>query len=86
LGLPDLEDGDDMWVMDARCQPRLPEEHLDELWLAGQMGVQSLDGDEALESADAREAREVHRGHSTGRQLGHQVEAPQFPLVAVDGE
>ena len=33
LGLADLEDGDDVGVMDARGEPRLVEEHLDELGL-----------------------------------------------------
>ena len=66
-------------MVDARGEARLLQEHLDELGLARQVRVQALDGDEALEAADAREPREEHRGHPAGRELGHELEPIELP-------
>ncbi len=64
-------------MMDARRDARLIQEHLDELFFARQMRMEPLDGDEALETADAGQARQEHRGHTTGRELTDE-------LVAID--
>ena len=82
---PDLEDGDDVRVVDPRGEPRLVEEHLDELGLAREVRVQALDGDEPLKAARAREAPEVHGRHPAGRELGDQLEAVEPPALAFDG-
>ena len=71
------------WWMRA-ASARLLEEHLDELGLAREVRVQALDGDEALEAPDARQAREVHRGHPAGRELGDQLEAIEPLAVPFD--
>ena len=73
-------------MVDARGEARLVEEHLDELGLAREVRVQPLDGDEALEAADARQAREEHRGHAAGRELGDQLEAIEPLAVPLDGD
>jgi hypothetical protein len=73
-------------VVDARGQARLLEEHLDELGLAREVRVEPLDGDEALEAADAGEAREKHGRHAAGRQLGHQLEAIEPSRLPLDGD
>ena len=86
LALADLEDGHDVRVVDARREARLLEEHLDELGLAREVRVQPLDGDEALEAADAREAREIHRRHPAGRQLGDQLEPIEPSALSFDGD
>ena len=72
-----FEDGHDVRVMNARSDARFVQEHLDELFLARQMRMQPLHRDEALKAADAGQARKVHRGHATGRDLAHQ-------LIAID--
>ena len=69
-----------MRVVDARGEARLVEEHLDELFLAGEVRVQALDGDEALEAADAAEPGEEHRRHAAGRDLADQLVAVEPPL------
>ncbi len=63
----DLEDGHDVRMMNARRDARFVEEHLDELFLTGKVRVEPLHRHEALEAADAREAREIHRRHAAGR-------------------
>jgi hypothetical protein len=63
--------------MDARCDARFVEEHLDEFFLAREVRVQALHRNEALEAAHPRQARQVHGGHATGGNLAHQ-------LVAID--
>ena len=52
--VPTSRMGTTLRVVDARGEPRLVEEHLDELLLAGEVRVQALDRDEALEAADAQ--------------------------------
>ena len=62
------------WWM-PRGEARLVEEHLDELLLVREVRVQPLDGDEALEAADAEDRAEEHRGHAARRELGHELVA-----------
>jgi len=59
----DRERGDDVRVTNARGEPRLVEEHRDEVLLARDVRVHELQGDEPLEAALADDAREVHGGH-----------------------
>jgi hypothetical protein len=60
--------------MKPRRQPRLVEEHLDELVLAREVRMETLDRDEALKPADATEAREKNGRHPTACQLGDELE------------
>ena len=76
----DLEDGDDVRMVDRRREARLVEEHLDELLLAREVRVQALDGDEALEAADAEDAAQENGGHAAGRELGDELVAVE-PLM-----
>src|SRR5262249_19693556 len=78
--LADLEDGDDMRVVDAGGEASFIEEHPDELFLGGEVGVEALDGDEALEAAGAGEASEVDGGHAAGRELADELIAVELPL------
>ena len=51
----------------------------------GEVRMQALDRDEALEAADAGEAREVHRRHAAGGELGDQLEPIEPSALALDG-
>jgi len=73
-------------VVNARREPRLLEEHLDELGLARQVRMQALDGDEPLEAANAGETRQVHRGHPARRELGDQLEPIELAVLTLDGD
>ncbi len=81
----DLENGHDVRVMNPGRQPRLFEEHLDELGLACQVRMQPLDPDEALETAGTGDAAEEDGRHSAGRELRHQLEAVEPSGLAFDG-
>src|SRR6478752_10247770 len=61
--------------MNASRDARLVQEHLDELFLVREVRMKTFDRDEALEAADPGQAREIHGGHATGRDLAHQLVA-----------
>ena len=73
-------------MVDARREAGLLQEHLDELRLAREVRVKPLDGDEALESADAGEAREEHGRHPAGRELRHELEPIEPLAFSFDGD
>jgi hypothetical protein len=50
--------------------------------LAREVRVESLDGHEALEAADARQARQVHGRHATGSDLADELIAIELMLLA----
>ena len=81
----DLEDGDDVGMVDPRCEPRLLEEHLDELGFARQVRVKALDPDEPLKAPGAGETTEIHGRHAAGRELGDQLETVEPSALAFDG-
>ena len=74
VGRPDLEDGDDVRVVDARGEAGLVEEHLDELGVPRQVLVEPLDGVKPLKAPRAAEAREKNRPHPPARELRDQLE------------
>jgi hypothetical protein len=73
----DVDGGDDVRVADAGCQPRLVEEHADELFLVGEVRVQHLDRDQALEARGALRVGHVHHGHAARGELGQDFVAPE---------
>ncbi len=81
VGHPDLEDRDDVRVMDQRREPRLVEEHLDELLLIREMRVEPLDGDEPLEPADTppSRARKTRCAMPPCRDLADELVAIELP-------
>ena len=68
-GLHDIEHGHHVAVVDLRRDARLVEEHLDELRVLGELGVQALRGDDAREPLVAHEARDVDRRHTAAGNL-----------------
>jgi hypothetical protein len=72
--------------VDSRGKARFVEEHLDELCLPGKVGVEPLYRDETLKAARARNAREVHRGHSPGCKLRDELEPIELPGFGFDGD
>ena len=71
--LTDLDDRYDVRMVDARRESRLVEKHLDELALLRQMRMQALDGDEALEPADARKSAEKDNRHTSDGELANDL-------------
>ena len=72
LGGHDVERRDHVGVADARREPRLVEEHGDELGVLRQGRVQSLDGDRPREPDGAQQAADVNGRHPAGGDLGVQ--------------
>jgi hypothetical protein len=73
----DVGHGHDVRVADAGRQPGFVEEHVADLRVLGQVGVQDLDCDSAVEPADATDAGEEHGGHAAARELGEQLIAAE---------
>jgi hypothetical protein len=71
----DFDDRTNVWMMNARGQPGLVEEHLDEFRVLDEVGVQSFVGDQALKACDSAEPREEDGRHATARELGDELEA-----------
>ena len=59
----------DVGVPQPRREPRLVEEHRDELRVTGVLRVQPLDGDGAAKAHGPHEASVVHRRHAARRDL-----------------
>lgn len=78
FGCDDVENGDDVRVLDARREPSLVEEHRDELGVACELRVQSLDRDGAREAGRAVETTEMNGRHAPVTNLSEQE-------VAADG-
>ena len=83
LARADVEDGDHVGVVNARGEACLVHEHVDELLLAGQVRMQALDRDEALEAAHAADSPEEDRGHATRRELADEFVTIE-PLAHVE--
>jgi hypothetical protein len=52
-------------VIDARRDASLVEEHVDELIVFDEVGVDAFDGDPFLKAARTVHARKMHAGHAT---------------------
>jgi hypothetical protein len=63
--LIDLERLDHVRVVEVRGQPRLVEEHRDEVEVVDDVRADPLDDDVLLEPADAGQAAQEHLGHAT---------------------
>src|SRR5690606_32699864 len=61
----DVEDLDDVGVSQRRGETRLLEEHLDELVVVAEVGVDPLEDDQLLEAADPLLEGEKDLGHAT---------------------
>ena len=64
VGVADVEDLDDVRVVEARGEPRLVEEHLDELLVLREVRQHALDRDVLLEPLNADRFAEIHLGHA----------------------
>ena len=69
IGRHDVDDGHDVRVANARREPRLLEKHRDELVVARELGVKSLDRDGPGKSTLAEQSPDVDGRHSAGRDL-----------------
>jgi hypothetical protein len=76
----DLQDGHDVRVTYRCCETRLVEKHVDEVVLRRQVRQKTLDGAEALESAQALEPRKIHRRHAARRDFAEEF----VPIEAFD--
>ncbi len=63
----DVEGADHVRVPNSRREPRLVEEHRDELGVRRELRVKTLDRDRAREPNRPDEATEVHGRHPAGR-------------------
>ena len=61
----DGEGGDHVGVADARGEPRLVEEHRDEVGLVGDVRVHHLERHQSFEAAFAEDLGEIHRRHAS---------------------
>ncbi len=64
-------------MIDGRGEPSLVDEHGKKGLVAGQMTVRPFDGDEGRPLALVGGACEVHRRHSSQRQLDEQLVRPE---------
>jgi hypothetical protein len=62
----DVEDRDDVRVVEAGGQPRLIEEHVDEVLVLREVREHALDRDALLEALDASRFAQVDLGHAAG--------------------
>ena len=76
--VPEVVDAADVGVADLRGDVRLVEEHVDEGLGLGEVRVDRLDRDEALEALREAHAPEVDRGHAAGAELLAQREAAEL--------
>jgi hypothetical protein len=74
--VPDLDDADDVRVVEQRSQPRLVEEHADELTVRRQVGQDPLHDHEGAEAGQLARQRQVDLRHATGRQSANDLIAP----------
>ncbi len=68
----DVERRNDVGMGDARREPRLIEEHLDEIRVARELGVEALDRDGPREAHGPHESPEMHRRHAARRNFAVQ--------------
>ncbi|MCX5742949.1 MAG: hypothetical protein NT062_10685 [Proteobacteria bacterium] len=68
--------------MERRREPRLVEEHLDEVRVTRLVLVDPLEHDVALEALDPRRAREQHVGHPATREVSDELVPTELPLDA----
>jgi hypothetical protein len=61
--LDDVERGDHVGMCDTGSQPSFVEEHLYEVWVARELGVEPFDGDRTGEAGRTHEPPEVDRRH-----------------------
>ena len=73
VGLAEVEDGDDVRMVEPRRQPRLVEEHLDELLVAREVGKDALQTHHLLEACRAGLLGEIDLGHATA---GDELDQP----------
>ena len=66
-GRDDVERRHDVRMADARREPRLVEEHRDELGVGRELRVQALDRDRAREADRPEQPPKMDGGHATGR-------------------
>ena len=78
LGRANLEDGHDVRMVNPGREPRLIEEHLDELGVPRQVLVEPLDRVEPLKAPRAAKAREKDRPHPPARELCDELESIQL--------
>src|SRR5262249_49854793 len=69
----DVIDLRDVGMVERGGDPGLVEEHLNELWLARQLGQQALDHDPFFEAFEPAYAGEVDLGHAARRQVFQQL-------------
>ena len=75
--LAEIEDLGDVRVVDAGRDPRLIEEHVDELIVLDEVRVDALDGDPLLEAAGPIHARQVDARHAADADLVDDAIAPE---------
>ena len=73
VGLPDVEDADDVGVAEPCAEPSLVEEHPDEVRVRRQMRKHALDRDLLLEALNASGLPEEHLGHASSLEFLDQV-------------
>ena len=76
-GLPEVVDPHDVGVVHAGREPRLVEEHLDEVRGGGEVRQHPLHGDDLGEALEALHQREEKLRHSARANDGHQLVVPE---------
>ena len=79
--LAEIEDLGDVRVVDAGRDPRLVEEHVDELIVLDQVRVDALDRDHLREAAGAVDPPQVQLGHAAPAELGEELVAAEAHRV-----
>ena len=82
--LSDVVNLRDVRMLELRGEPRLVEEHRDELRVLREVRQDALDADELLEAAVTVKPREKDLGHATRRELRDELVAAKIPSVARD--
>jgi hypothetical protein len=75
--LPDVVDLGDVRVLQRRRQPRLVEEHADEVAVLRELRQDALEDHDLLEALDAARTRQVQLGHPATRESAQELVAPQ---------
>jgi hypothetical protein len=74
--VPDLHDAHDVRVIEQRSEPRLVEEHANELPVRGQVGEDPLDDGQRPETWQLARQRQIHLRHPTGREAADYLIPP----------
>ena len=75
----DLDDADDVRVIEQRRQPRLVEEHPDELPVRGEVREDPLDDQQRPVPRQLARQRQIDLRHPAGREASDYLKAPQAP-------